>query len=80
MGAQDKNHWKELYEVNEKMLLKAMVDLDNYRELVQRLKADVVHYKSMYKDAEEARLKKVSEIKQKMVEFLTDDYYCTFLN
>ncbi len=80
MENKDATHWKKQCEVNEMVLLKALTDLNNYRELVDRLKSEVNHWRSRYQHSEKSKEIQKENLTKILIEDIQSEYSEKYLN
>ncbi|WP_298352825.1 hypothetical protein [Runella sp.] len=87
MEKKDAAYWKECYEGNLKVLIASRIDLDNYRDLVSRLKVQVeslsLHANKLEKRCEaweEFRERTEKVIEENILENLKFGYNDSFQN
>lgn len=74
MENKDAAYWKSQHDVNQTILLKTMTDLENYRELVDRLKLEVSHWRTRYQHAENSRENQRENLTKVLIEDFQSEY------
>lgn len=80
MENKDATDWKKKYKEQERLFVNLMTDLDNYRSLVHRLKAEIntLHNNLDYSEKRAEKLEQ--DFLRTLYKETLDEYYYTFQN